>query len=275
MRLKQALQGVLTEKEVQTFVGSYDVVGDIAIIIVPESLRAKERIIAEVLLAANKNIKVVAKRAGNYGGEFRTIPLTILAGEERKETEVKEFGIRLDLNPETVYYSVRSGHERRRIASLVQEGEEVLVLFSGVAPYPLVISRFSRALTITGIEKNPEAHRYALKNLRKNRQLDNIELYHGDAGDVLAAHAGRCFDRVIMPLPTMAAAFLPGAIKVLKPQGWLHFYDLQPKEFFELSIGKISDACRDQMRVVDSAVITRCGHCAPRIFRICIDARVS
>ncbi|KJS00397.1 MAG: hypothetical protein VR65_12910 [Desulfobulbaceae bacterium BRH_c16a] len=275
MRLKQALQGVLTEKEVQSFVGSYDVVGDIAIIIVPESLRAKERIIAEVLLAANKNIKVVAKRAGNYGGEFRTIPLTILAGEKRKETEVKEFGIRLRLNPETVYYSVRSGHERRRIASLVQEGEEVLVLFSGVAPYPLVISRFSRALTIAGIEKNPEAHRYALENLRKNKQLDNIELYRGDAGDVLAAQAGRCFDRVIMPLPRMAAAFLPWAVKVLKPQGWLHFYDLQPKESFELSIGKILDACRDQMRVVDSAVITRCGHCAPRIFRICIDARVS
>lgn len=274
MRLKQALRGVLTEEELQTFIGSYDVVGDIAIIIIPENLRVREQIIAEVLLAVNRKIKVVAKRAGNYGGEFRTIPLKILAGEARKETEVKEFGIRLRLNPESVYYSVRSGHERRRIASLVREDEEVLVLFSGVAPYPLVISRFSRARKIVGIEKNRIAHSYALQNLRLNKKADNIELHSGDAGEVLAAQAGRRYDRVIMPLPTMAATFLPWAMKVLKPHGWLHFYDLQRPELFASSIQKITDVCRDHFRVLDSAVITRCGHCGPRTFRICIDALI-
>jgi tRNA (guanine37-N1)-methyltransferase len=274
MKLKHALRGVLTEEELDIFVGSYDVVGDIAIIIVPEALRAKEQKIAEVLLAGNGRIKVVAKRAGYYGGEFRTIPLTILAGEERKETEVKEFGIRLRINPETVYYSVRSGYERRRIASLVQDDEEVLVLFSGVAPYPLVISRYSRARAIIGLEKNPEAHRYALDNLRQNRKLANIELHLGDAGNLPAAVAGRYFDRVIMPLPTMAATFLPTALKVLKRTGWLHFYDLQSPEFFESSVQKIADACLSRSRILDSAEITRCGHCGPRTYRICIDARI-
>lgn len=274
MRLKHALQGVLTEKELDICVGSYDVVGDIAIIIVPEALRAKERQIAEVLLADNGRIKVVAKRAGNYGGEFRTIPLTILAGEERKETEVREFGIRLRLNPETVYYSVRSGHERRRIASLVRDNEEVLVLFSGVAPYPLVISRYSRPRVIVGLEKNPEAHRYALDNLRQNGKPGNIELHLGDAGDLPAAVAGRRFDRVIMPLPTMASPFLPSALRVLKERGWLHFYDLQDPDLFASSVQKIADACQDCGRLLDSARITRCGHCGPRAYRICIDAMI-
>ena len=274
MRLKQALRGVLTEEELQALVGSYDVVGDIAIIIVPEEIQEKEQLIARALLAGNPRIKVVAKRAGNYGGEFRTIPLTILAGEERKVTEVTEFGIRLRVNPETVYYSVRSGHERRRIASMVRDGEDILVFFSGIAPYPLVISRFSRARTIIGLEKNPEAHQYALQNLRLNRKLNNIELYLGDAGDLPAFCAARCFDRVVMPLPTMAAAFLPPALTVLKPQGWLHFYDLQRPELFELSLQKVVDGCRQQGRIVDSAEIIKCGHCAPRTFRICIDARI-
>lgn len=274
MRLKQALRGMLTEQELQALVGSYDVVGDIAIIIVPEEIQEKEQLIAEALLAGNTRIKVVAKRAGNYGGEFRTIPLTILAGEERKETEVTEFGIRLRVNPETVYYSVRSGHERRRIASLVGKGEDILVLFSGIAPYPLVISRFSRARTIVGLEKNPQAHAYALQNLSLNRKLKNIELYLGDAGDLPAFCAARRFDRVVMPLPTMAAEFLPPALAVLKPQGWLHFYDLQRPDQFELSLQKIADGCRQQERAVDSAEIVRCGHSAPRTFRICIDARI-
>ena len=274
MRLKQALRGRLTEEELQALVGSYDVVGDIAIIIVPEEIQHKEQLIAEALLAGNARLKVIAKRAGNYGGEFRTIPLTILAGEERKETEVTEFGIRLRVNPETVYYSVRSGHERRRIASLVREGEDILVLFSGIAPYPLVVSRFSRARTIIGLEKNPQAHEYALQNLRLNRKLNNIELYLGDARDLQDFCAARRFDRVVMPLPTMAAAFLPPALTVLKPQGWLHFYDLQRPELFELSLQKVADGCRQQGRVVDSAEIVRCGHSAPRTFRICIDARI-
>ncbi len=127
----------------------------------------------------------MAKRAGNYGGEFRTIPLCILAGENRKETEVKESGIRLLVNPETVYYSVRSGNERRRIASLVQSGESVLVLFSGIAPFPLVIAGYSEAKSVVGIEKNPQAHAYGLQNLSRNKKLKNIQLYLGDVTEVV------------------------------------------------------------------------------------------
>jgi tRNA (guanine37-N1)-methyltransferase len=170
IRLKDALYGVLTAEQRQALVGSYDVVGDIAIIIIPEILKPYEKLIADALLAGNGSIKVVAKRAGSYGGEFRTIPLDILAGEKRKETEVREFGIRLRLNPERIYFSVRSGNERRRIASLVAADEAVLVLFSGIAPFPLIISRFSKARIIVGIEKNPEAHAYALENLQLNKK---------------------------------------------------------------------------------------------------------
>lgn len=275
MRLKQALRGILAEAEVQAMVGSYDVVGDIAILIVPEGLEAREQLIARTLLESTPRLKVVAKRAGMYGGEFRTIPLTILAGEERKQTEVREFGIRLQVNPESVYYSVRSGHERRRVALLVGEGEDVLVLFSGIAPYPLVISRFSRARSIVGVEKNPAAHGYALRNLALNRKLRNIELYLGDAGELDTLLPGRRFDRVVMPLPTMAAAYVVPALEALKPGGWLHYYDMQRQGEFDLSLQKVEEICRQQGRAVVSEHITRCGHCAPRTFRICIDARIS
>ncbi len=274
MKLKNVLREVLSEEELPALVGSYDVIGDIAVVIVPDELQPKERLIAGALLACNPRIKVVAKRAGHYGGEFRTIALTILAGEKRKETVVTESGVRLRVNPEMVYYSVRSGHERRRIASLVGEGEDILVLFSGIAPYPLVISRFSRARSIVGIEKNPAAHEYALQNLRLNRKLDNIELFHGDAEDLQVLCPTRRFDRVIMPLPTGAAAFLPLALTALKPQGRLHLYDLQRPELFEQSLQQVVAICRRQGRTVDSVEITRCGHCAPRTFRMCIDARI-
>lgn len=264
----------MSQRELESLVGAYDVVGDIAIIIIPEELEPKEHLIAEAILDSNRKIGVVAKRAGNYGGEFRTIPLRILAGENRKETEVKEFGIRLLVNPETVYYSVRSGNERRRIASLVEEGESVLVLFSGIAPFPLIISKYSKAKSIVGIEMNPQAHAYGVQNLFRNKNQKNIHLYPGDVRKVVPTLTA-AYDRVIMPLPTRSEEFLSCALQVLKPNGFLHFYDMQRPELFEQSVEKIVGACSALNRVVLASTITRCGHCAPRLYRICIDTRIS
>lgn len=237
-------------------------------------MESKEQSIAEAILASNRKIKVVAKRAGNYSGEFRTIPLQILAGEDRKETEVKEFGVRLLVNPETVYFSVRSGNERRRIASLVAPGESVLVLFSGIAPFPLIISRYSQARDIVGIEKNPQAHAYAVENLSRNKKQKNIRLYLGDVREVLPA-LNDTFDRVIMPLPMRGEEFLSYALQVLKADGFLHFYDLQRRELFAQSVEKIVSACAVLNRRVISSTFAKCGHCAPKIFRVCIDTKIS
>jgi tRNA (guanine37-N1)-methyltransferase len=274
MKLKKRLEDSLSERELERLVGAYDVVGDIAIIIIPEELAPREHLIADAILGSNRKISVVAKRAGNYGGEFRIIPLHILAGENRKETEVKEFGIRLLVNPETVYYSVRSGNERKRIASLVEQGESVLVLFSGVAPFPLIISKFSKAKSVVGIEKNPQAHAYGVQNLSRNKNQKNIHLYLGDVKEVLPTLAAT-YDRVIMPLPTRGEEFLTCALQVLKPNGFLHFYDLQRPELFAQSVEKIVSACAVENRTVITSTITRCGHCAPQIYRICIDTHIS
>lgn len=151
--LKETLRGHLSDEELELLVRSYDVVGDLAIIIIAEGLEHREKLIGEAILAINKNVKVVLKRAGMYQGEFRLIPLEVIAGENRKETQCKENGVRLSLNPEIAYYSVRSSSERQRIAELVQAGEQVLVMFSGVAPFPLVIAKNSRAAAIVGVEK--------------------------------------------------------------------------------------------------------------------------
>jgi len=122
MKLKELLRGVLSENELRRLVSGYDLVGDIVIMTIPEELERKEQEIASVILADNHRVKVVAKRAAHYGGEFRSRPIKVIGGEVRRETEVKEFGIRLQLDVEKIYFSVRSGNERKRIASLVQSG---------------------------------------------------------------------------------------------------------------------------------------------------------
>jgi tRNA (guanine37-N1)-methyltransferase len=272
-RLKEALRGHLSGEELQLLVQSYDIVGDIAIIIVPDELLAKKGLIAGAILALHKNIKVVARRAGIYDGEFRTLPLEIIGGEERKETVHREHGVRFLLNPETVYFSTRSSSERQRLASLVRDRERVLVLFSGIGPYPLIIGRANPSCRVIGIEKNPVAHAYALKNLGYNKKISNVAFYEGDVRTVVPG-LRMTFDRIIMPLPKSAEAFLGLALQYLQRPGWLHFYDLQEKGGVEESIEKIRSACRQVARPVMSAEVTICGHCAPRLYRICVDARV-
>lgn len=271
--LKKALAGQLSSDELDRLVRSYDIVGDMAIIIIPEELHARRRQIADIILALHKNIRVVARRAGHYGGEFRVLPLEIIGGEERRETLHRENGVRLLLNPEKVYYSVRSGNERKRVAALVREGERVLVLFSGIGPYPLVIGRTQSLCQVIGIEKNPEAHAYAVINLSYNKKIGNVSFIHGDVRERLPQLGGG-FDRIIMPLPKSAGDYLDLALGGLRRGGWLHFYDLQEKGGFAGAIEKIGHACRRNGRELATASVTVAGHCSPRLFRVCVDARI-
>ncbi|MFT5728707.1 MAG: tRNA (guanine37-N1)-methyltransferase [Desulforhopalus sp.] len=273
-KLKDILAPVLAQEELDLLIGSYDIVGDIAIVIVPAELTHRETLIGESILTSNKKLRVVAKRAGNYGGEFRTIDLKIIAGENRKETQVTEFGVRLLVNVETTYFSVRSGNERRRLASLVQPMESVLVMFSGVGPYPLIIAKHSEAKKVVGIEKNPLAHEYAVKNLKLNKKLKNVQFIVGDAADLPLLLDER-YDRIVMPLPTMADRFLPVAMEMLKEEGgWIHYYEMAKEGSFETAVEKVQSSAESTGRKRVASSIIRCGHCGPRTHRICVDSQI-
>lgn len=273
MKLKEALKNELTDQEMNLLVRGYDVIGDIAITIIPPGLEAKEGIIGKMILKLHKNIKVVAKRNGEYGGEFRVIPLEIIAGENRKETEYKEHGVRFLLNPEKVYFSVRSSNERKRLASLVQPDENILVMFSGIGVFPLVIAKNSSAGRIVGIEKNPHAHHYAMQNLARNRKINNVIFLEGDVVDVMETLPMK-FDRIAMPLPKTAEMFLVRALDFLKQNGWLHFYDFQQTANFDHSVEKITTACAENNRTLLQAQTFVCGHCSPKMYRVCVDAQI-
>jgi hypothetical protein len=184
MQLRPLLAKQFSDIDPRRLPGGFDRVGDIAIIsLVPEAT-PHARAIGELLLAHHPSLKVIARRTGDYTGEFRTRPLAVVAGEDRLQTLHRENGVVLHLDLARVYYSVRSAHERARIAALVRSGERVGVLCSGIGPFPLVIARHSAAATVIGIEKNPVAHGYALKNLQANRALRRICFVHGDVATV-------------------------------------------------------------------------------------------
>ncbi|MBN1386778.1 class I SAM-dependent methyltransferase family protein [Candidatus Woesearchaeota archaeon] len=264
----------LNSQELGSLVTSFDVIGDIAILEIPGELVPKEKMIAEALLLSHKNIRTVLKKAGSHEGTFRTQKMKYLAGERKKETVHKEYGCCFMLDVEKVYFSPRLGNERKIIAKMVKKGESVLVMFSGCAPYPIVLSRNTKAGDIVGIEINPAGHDYALKNIALNK-AKNVKVINGDVKHIVPKLDQR-FDRIIMPLPKSAGDFLDVALSASKEGTIIHFYDfLEDKDIPQRSHDKILKACTKAGLECRFLGFRKCGQHSPRTYRVCVDFQVT
>ncbi len=270
--LREKLKGKLNKKEIASLITSFDMIGDIAVIQIPKELEKKEKLIGNALLDLQHNLKVIAKEIGMHEGVFRLQKIKIITGEKRKVTECRENNVRIKLNVEKTYYSPRTSTERKRIMSLVKPKEEVLVMFSGVGPYCLVIAKNTKAKSVIGIEINPIAHKYALENVKLNK-LENVKLYKGDVR-LVAPRFKKKFDRILMPLPRSGEDFLDVALKVVKKNGIIHFYDFEFEKEQELAKQKVKKACSLSKKKYRILRIVKVGQVGPRNYKMCVDFRV-
>ncbi len=216
------------EENAKGVLSSYDVVGDIAIIHIPEELAEREKEVGKLLLEGDKKVHVVLKKAGGREGEFRITKLEHLAGEERTETEYVENGVRMKLDISRVYFSPRLSNERKRITGEVKEGENVLILFAGVGPFALEIGKEVPSAKVVGVELNPDAVRYFEENIQLNK-LGNVEAVLGDARRVVEEKFVGWAGRIAMPLPKGAFEFLDAAFAAADEGCMVHFYSMVEK----------------------------------------------
>lgn len=270
---KEALKSKLTGKQLSLVPSSFDIVGDLAIFSdFPKELKSKEKLIGEALLKLHKNIKVVLKKTKKYSGKYRTPKLRIIAGEKRKETELKENNVRFRLNPEKAYFSVRLATERSRINQLIKPNESILVMFSGVGPYPIGIAKNKKPGEIYSIEINPCAVEYQKENILLNK-VSNIRLFKGDVKKIVPK-LNKKFDRILMPLPRGAESFLNIALKAAKKNSIIHFYDFLHEDEFKKAEEKIKKACKSSKKKYKILNLVKCGQFGPGIYRICVDFRI-
>ncbi len=270
MRLKEALAGILPPDELALVPQGFDVVGDIAILEMPEELTKKEKEIAEIVLNMHKHILTVVAKDSPHEGELRTRTVRHLAGEKKTSTIHKESKAIMEVDIEQVYFSPRLSHERLRIAGLVKPDERVLVMFSGCAPYCLVIAKNSDAGEIIGVELNPKGHQLALKNIKKNKLDSRVSCFEGDVRDRVPDLG--LFDRVLMPLPEGGEDFLDIALAAVKKNGIIHFYDfLHESEIPDAAYAKVKDACAEFNLKPNIVGHHLCGQIGCRKFRVCVD----
>jgi len=271
LTIEDLLKSKLTKKQLSLIPRSQEIVGSIMILEVPEKLEKKEKLIAEAYLKLNKQIEMVVKKNKMHSGVFRLRKVKILAGKRSKETVHYENGVRIKLHLEKTYFSARLATERLRIAKLVKKGESVLVMFSGAAPYPLVIARNSPAKMINGIEINPLAHQYALQNISKFE--DKISIFQGDVSYILPKMRMK-FDRIVMPLPKTGEEFLDVTLPKVKKNGMIHLYAFLHEDVVKAHAQKVKDICKQLKYSVRIIRKVKCGQFSPGTFRYCFDLKI-
>lgn len=266
INLKELLSKHLKQNEIPK---SFDIIGNIAIFSkLPNNLK-KQKLIANILLKINKNIKTVLFKTNKISGKYRLPKYKFLSGIKTKEALHRESNCLFKLDVEKCYFSPRLSNERLRIARLIKKNETILVMFSGIAVYPIVISKNSKAKEIYSVEINPIANEYAYENLMLNK-INNVKLFKGNVKTVLPKIKTK-FDRIIMPAPKNAENYLNLIKNKIKKNTINHFYDFcNEREFPDKSINQIKKYFKN-IKILN---IIKCGNISPYNYRVCVDFKL-
>ena len=273
--LKKALEGVLSTSESEELISAFDQIGDIIIVRIPDSLLSKKDIIGQTLLKEVKIVKSVFYQASAVEGDFRTRDLEILAGEDKTETEYKEFGCRFIVDVENAFFSPRLSTERERIANLIQNGEVVNNMFGGVGMFSILAAK-KKNCTVYSLDINPTASELCERNIRLNKLKGKVISINGDASETIRKQLNDKSDRTLMLLPERSDEFLDDAIKTTKDGGIIHYYAHvhadKKSEAGKITEEHYSDITTVKSEILGSKIVRAVG---PRYYQTVVDVRIS
>jgi tRNA (guanine37-N1)-methyltransferase len=273
--LKKSLENILTLQESEELISSFDQIGDIIIVRIPDSLLSKKKLIGETLLKAVKISKSVFYQASPVEGDFRTRNLEILAGEDKTETEYKEFGCKFTVDVKNAFFSPRLSTERERIANLVQDGETIVNMFAGVGMFSVMIAKKKKCI-VYSIDINPVAVKLCEKNITSNKLIGSIISINGDASQIIQEQLENISDRTLMLLPERSDEFLKSAIQATKNGGVIHYYSHIHADK-KSEAGKLSEEHYMQItpvksEILGSKIVRAVG---PRYYQTVVDVKIS
>lgn len=269
--LADALQDDLTADELNLLPRAYDLVGDIAVLEIPEELRNHSRRIGEAFHSVHPHFKTVLAKKGAISGATRVREYKLLWGEDTTRTIHTEYGCRLVVDLEKAYFSPRLLEEHSRVASLVEDGELIIDMFCGVGPFAIHIAKQKRA-HIIAVDINPDAIALLDESLKINRLVGKVTPVVADTAEYLQT-LKTPVDRVIMNHPSGAQDFVESACSVLKHGGVMHYYDFiggsNPEEELEKKVMTLVDMTNREIGEV--RLIRRVRDSAPYEYQMVAD----
>jgi tRNA (guanine37-N1)-methyltransferase len=278
-RLRKTLSSVLSSEDLHKVFNSFDIVGDIAVIRLPQESAVNAKTAAEAIMKIHANVKTVLLQASPVAGDLRLRRLNYVAGENKTSTVHKEFGCLFAVDLAECYFSPRLSYERMRIARLVEPNETVFNMFAGVGCFSIIIAKHANPEKVFSIDVNPAAVKFMQKNIRLNQVYGKVTPLLGDSKEIVNSRLQRAADRVLMPLPEKALEYFPYALAALTASGgWIHYYGLEhatktenPAEKAKLKVAEALGALGVDFEVSFVRVVRSTG---PNWFQLVADVRV-
>ena len=272
--LKKALENILSEEESAELFSSFDQIGGIIVLRIPDSLKSKKKIIGETLLDKVKTTRSVFYQSSPVEGEFRTRNLEILAGEDNTETEYKESGCRFLVDVEKAFFSPRLSTERERISRLVSDGEVMINMFGGVGMFSILAAKMKNC-AVYNIDINPDASLLCEKNIKLNKLKGNVISLNGDATKIIENKLQNLADRVLMLLPEKSDEFLDVATLAVKNNGIIHYYSHihadKKQDAPKLSEQHYLTIAKNRSEILNSRIVRPVG---PRFYQTVVDVKI-
>ena len=266
----ELLEDELTNAEIENLRTSFDTIGDIVILEIPDDLIDKKQIIGDAALKFTKRKAIYMKKSA-IKGTTRVRDLEFLSGVDDSVTIHKEHGARLKLDVRKVYFSPRLATERKRVMESVKDGEKILDMFCGIGPFPIVIAK-NKNVDIAAVDINEYAIEYLNENIRLNKLKGNIETYCGDVRKVSDEFKTK-FDRIIMNLPGLAYTFLDVSVDLIEDGGIINYYEFS--DSYESGIKRLTDACNNAGKTVEIIGTRKVKSTSPGEWHIAIDGKVN
>ena len=265
----ELLEDELSESEIENLRTSFDTIGDIVILEIPDDLINKKQMIGDAALEFTKRKSVYMKKSA-IKGTTRVRELEFLSGNDDSITIHKEHGARLKLDVREVYFSPRLATERKRVMESVKNGEKILDMFCGIGPFPIVIAK-NKNVDITAVDINDEAIKYLNENIKLNKLKGNIKTYCGDVRDVANSFNTK-FDRIIMNLPGLAYTFLDVSVDLIKNGGIINYYEFS--DSYEQGIERLNKAANNVGKKVEIINTRKVKSTSPGEWHIAIDGKI-
>jgi len=261
----------------------YDIIGNIAIIRTEEKTRKQKLGLAKELLK-RPAITTVLERQTHVKGRLRTIKTKHLAGKKNLIADYKENNCNFRFNIENCYFSPRLSGERKSIAEKIRSTDSVLVMFSGIAVYPIVIYKTSKPIKITAIEIGRQCHKWAKENLKLNKiPKERIELIQGDVKKVISKGGlmvkGNLvplpkYDVVVMARPNLKETFLKQGLMASKKSTKLIYYGFCNIDEIKTLTKQLVTEAKKLKRKIKIEKVTKSGDIAPYKYRYRIEIKV-
>ncbi len=270
--LRDALAGRMSAEHMELLPRAYDMVGDIAVLELPDEIASHGKQIGEAFLAVHNSFSTVLAKRGAVSGISRTRQYEFLAGQDKTKTVHIEYGCRIVVDLAKAYFSPRLLEEHSRIAKKVKDGELIIDMFTGVGCFPLHITKAHNS-RVVAIDINPGAIRLLEESMGMNRLRGEIVPVVADSGVYVRTNFFRNADRIIMNHPSGALEFVPEACHAIKDNGTIHYHtftgaDNPDEEMIEKVTQLIKNSGRDLVEITE---LKRVRESAPYEYQMVAD----